>query len=310
MARPADRVAVDAVRPDRVPRRIPRARARPDRPQGGRRGGRRPAGGRPRRPRCPDLMAALEASVAAVRGNGAPAARRKAAREGANSARESESQSRRRAAERVARDGPAAGAMRSGSPLVPCALLSVFAAPSGNTRSMHEMKPPQAAGLYHPENEHDACGVAFVAKLTGDADHGVVERALYALENLEHRGAAGADPTTGDGAGILLQLPDAFLRARRRLRAAAGRALRRRRLLPAARRRSAEHELEALIERTVARRGPARARLARRAGRRRARRRRSPAGRAPRIRQVFVGAGRRAGRPGRVRAQAVRDPPR
>jgi glutamate synthase domain-containing protein 2/glutamate synthase domain-containing protein 1/glutamate synthase domain-containing protein 3 len=78
---------------------------------------------------------------------------------------------------------------------------------------MHEMKPPQAAGLYHPENEHDACGVAFVAKLTEGADHGVVDRALYALENLEHRGAAGADPTTGDGAGILVQLPDAFLRA-------------------------------------------------------------------------------------------------
>ncbi|MDO8209218.1 glutamate synthase large subunit [Conexibacter sp. CPCC 206217] len=74
-------------------------------------------------------------------------------------------------------------------------------------------KPPQAAGLYHPEHEHDACGVAFVAKITGDADHGVVGRALYALENLEHRGAAGADPTTGDGAGILLQLPDEFFRA-------------------------------------------------------------------------------------------------
>ena len=78
---------------------------------------------------------------------------------------------------------------------------------------MPSIKPPQAAGLYHPENEHDACGVAFVAKITGDADHGVVGRALYALENLEHRGAAGADPTTGDGAGILLQLPDAFFRA-------------------------------------------------------------------------------------------------
>ena len=81
---------------------------------------------------------------------------------------------------------------------------------------MDTNKPPQAAGLYHPENEHDACGVAFVAKLTEGPDHGVVDRALYALENLEHRGAAGADPTTGDGAGILLQLPDAFLRARSR----------------------------------------------------------------------------------------------
>jgi glutamate synthase domain-containing protein 2/glutamate synthase domain-containing protein 1/glutamate synthase domain-containing protein 3 len=78
---------------------------------------------------------------------------------------------------------------------------------------MHEMKPPQAAGLYHPENEHDACGVAFVAKLTEGPDHEVVNRALFALENLEHRGAAGADPTTGDGAGILVQLPDAFLQA-------------------------------------------------------------------------------------------------
>jgi glutamate synthase domain-containing protein 2/glutamate synthase domain-containing protein 1/glutamate synthase domain-containing protein 3 len=78
---------------------------------------------------------------------------------------------------------------------------------------MPSIKPPKAAGLYHPENEHDACGVAFVAKITGDADHGVVNRALYALENLEHRGAAGADPTTGDGAGILLQLPHEFFRA-------------------------------------------------------------------------------------------------
>src|SRR5215207_5155621 len=108
---------------------------------------------------------------------------------------------------------PSAGAMRRGSSLVPCGLLSVFAPPNGNTRSMHEMKPPKAVGLYHPENEHDACGDAFVAKLTDGADHGVVDRALFALENLEHRGAAGADPTTGDGAGILLQLPDAFLRA-------------------------------------------------------------------------------------------------
>ncbi len=78
---------------------------------------------------------------------------------------------------------------------------------------MHAIKPSQAAGLYHPEQEHDACGVAFVAKLTEQPDHGVIERALFALENLEHRGAAGADPTTGDGAGILLQLPDGFLRA-------------------------------------------------------------------------------------------------
>ncbi|HVW89338.1 MAG TPA: glutamate synthase large subunit, partial [Gaiellaceae bacterium] len=68
-------------------------------------------------------------------------------------------------------------------------------------------------GLYDPSFEHDACGVAFVARLDGRRSHETVDRALRALENLEHRGAAGADADTGDGAGILLQLPDAFLRA-------------------------------------------------------------------------------------------------
>jgi glutamate synthase domain-containing protein 2/glutamate synthase domain-containing protein 1/glutamate synthase domain-containing protein 3 len=72
---------------------------------------------------------------------------------------------------------------------------------------------PGAVGLYHPHNEHDACGIALVAKLWGEASHAVVEKALDALENLEHRGAEGADPNTGDGAGILMQIPDAFLRA-------------------------------------------------------------------------------------------------
>jgi glutamate synthase domain-containing protein 2/glutamate synthase domain-containing protein 1/glutamate synthase domain-containing protein 3 len=68
------------------------------------------------------------------------------------------------------------------------------------------------SGLYDPRNEHDACGVALVAKLWGEATHAVVEKGLEALGNLEHRGAAGADPNTGDGAGILLQVPDAFFR--------------------------------------------------------------------------------------------------
>ncbi len=72
--------------------------------------------------------------------------------------------------------------------------------------------PPGAIGLYDPGNEHDACGIALVAKLWGEASHAVVEKALDALENLEHRGAEGADPNTGDGAGILLQIPDGFLR--------------------------------------------------------------------------------------------------
>jgi glutamate synthase domain-containing protein 2/glutamate synthase domain-containing protein 1/glutamate synthase domain-containing protein 3 len=71
---------------------------------------------------------------------------------------------------------------------------------------------PGPTGLYDPTNEHDACGVALVAKLWGEATHAVIEKGLEALGNLEHRGAAGADPNTGDGAGILLQIPDAFFR--------------------------------------------------------------------------------------------------
>src|SRR5262249_53763110 len=73
-------------------------------------------------------------------------------------------------------------------------------------------RPRGRVGLYDPSYEHDACGVAFVAKLDGTPSHEAVERAIVALENLEHRGAAGPDPNTGDGAGILLQLPDELLR--------------------------------------------------------------------------------------------------
>src|ERR1700678_4305924 len=75
------------------------------------------------------------------------------------------------------------------------------------------LSPPPAVGLYHPRHEHDACGVGMVARLDNQPTHQVVRRALTALENLEHRGAAGADPRTGDGAGILMQMPDAFFRA-------------------------------------------------------------------------------------------------
>ncbi|MFI0262226.1 glutamate synthase large subunit [Streptomyces sp. NPDC017056] len=71
---------------------------------------------------------------------------------------------------------------------------------------------PARQGMYDPRNEHDACGVGFVATLTGEADHALVERALTVLRNLEHRGATGSEPDSGDGAGILLQVPDAFLR--------------------------------------------------------------------------------------------------
>ncbi|MGC4805844.1 glutamate synthase large subunit [Micromonospora sp. DT233] len=72
---------------------------------------------------------------------------------------------------------------------------------------------PRAAGLYDPAYEHDACGVAFVADLYGRRSHAVVASGLGALLRLDHRGARGAEQNTGDGAGIMIQVPDAFLRA-------------------------------------------------------------------------------------------------
>jgi len=75
------------------------------------------------------------------------------------------------------------------------------------------MVPAAVEGLYDSRFEHDACGVGFVADLRAGGGHDVVASALRVLCNLEHRGAAGADPDTGDGAGILTQLPDAFFRA-------------------------------------------------------------------------------------------------
>ncbi|MSW11483.1 MAG: glutamate synthase large subunit, partial [Actinobacteria bacterium] len=72
---------------------------------------------------------------------------------------------------------------------------------------------PLVQGLYDPTREHDACGVAFVATLTGAGSHGVIAKALTALRNLDHRGASGSEPDSGDGAGILMQVPDTFLRA-------------------------------------------------------------------------------------------------
>jgi glutamate synthase (NADPH/NADH) large chain len=69
---------------------------------------------------------------------------------------------------------------------------------------------PEPAGLFDPSREHDACGVGFIADLKGGASHQVIKDALSILENLEHRGAVGADPLAGDGAGILIQIPHAF----------------------------------------------------------------------------------------------------
>ena len=72
---------------------------------------------------------------------------------------------------------------------------------------------PAKSGMYDPRFERDACGLAMVATLRGTAGHDIIDTALSALRNLEHRGAVGSDEGTGDGAGILTQIPDAFLRA-------------------------------------------------------------------------------------------------
>ena len=71
---------------------------------------------------------------------------------------------------------------------------------------------PMQQGLYDPRQERDACGVGFVAHIKGKQSHDMVRQGLQILENLTHRGAVGADPLAGDGAGILLQIPDQFLR--------------------------------------------------------------------------------------------------
>ncbi len=78
---------------------------------------------------------------------------------------------------------------------------------------MHELRSvPGKSGLYGPEHEHDACGVGFVVDIKGKRSHDIVLKALQVLDNLTHRGACGCDPTTGDGAGMLLQIPHQFFK--------------------------------------------------------------------------------------------------
>lgn len=72
------------------------------------------------------------------------------------------------------------------------------------------MERPGAYGLYHPDNEHDSCGIGFVAHIKGNRSHEIVERGLQVLRNMSHRGAESADNKSGDGAGILLQIPHGF----------------------------------------------------------------------------------------------------
>ncbi|MGD0548233.1 MAG: hypothetical protein ABR991_10465 [Terracidiphilus sp.] len=71
-------------------------------------------------------------------------------------------------------------------------------------------RTPPAQGLYHPQNEHDACGMGLVANIRGVRSHDIIRKGLEVLINLTHRGAAGCDPETGDGAGILIQIPHEF----------------------------------------------------------------------------------------------------
>ncbi|MEY4593177.1 MAG: glutamate synthase large subunit [Pseudomonadota bacterium] len=75
-----------------------------------------------------------------------------------------------------------------------------------------ESAVPERQGLYDPANEHDACGVGFVAHIKGQKTHSIIEQGLLILKNLDHRGAVGADPLQGDGAGLLIQIPDLFYR--------------------------------------------------------------------------------------------------
>ena len=78
--------------------------------------------------------------------------------------------------------------------------------------SLTDPHPPAAQGLYAPRFEHDACGVGFIAHIKGTKSHAVVAQGLQLLMNLLHRGASGCEANTGDGAGILIQMPDRFLR--------------------------------------------------------------------------------------------------
>src|SRR5665648_774170 len=71
---------------------------------------------------------------------------------------------------------------------------------------------PKAQGLYDPANEHDNCGIGFVAHIKGQKSHDIIERGLEVLENMDHRGATSSDNKTGYGAGILMQIPDQYIK--------------------------------------------------------------------------------------------------
>ncbi len=78
------------------------------------------------------------------------------------------------------------------------------------SKTRNESGLPRAQGLYDPRHEHDACGIGFVANLKGQKSHDIILKGIQILVNLTHRGACGCDPDTGDGAGLLIQIPHEF----------------------------------------------------------------------------------------------------
>src|SRR3982750_1460263 len=83
---------------------------------------------------------------------------------------------------------------------------------SGNNKAPERFGLPPKQGLYDPQFEHDACGVGFVVNIKGRKSHEIIRQALTILINLRHRGACGCEVNTGDGAGLLLQMPDKLFR--------------------------------------------------------------------------------------------------
>ncbi|MCR5855943.1 glutamate synthase large subunit [Mesorhizobium sp. J428] len=94
--------------------------------------------------------------------------------------------------------------------MTPSLTTELAARTQGNARAVKTQ--PGRVGLYDPRNEHDACGVGFIAQMKNVKSHQIVKDGLFILENLTHRGAVGADPLMGDGAGVLVQIPDKFFR--------------------------------------------------------------------------------------------------
>ena len=76
---------------------------------------------------------------------------------------------------------------------------------------MKQVGLPKKQGLYDPKFEHDACGIGFISNIKNNASHDIISQAIQILKNLAHRGGVGSDPETGDGAGILIQMPDTFM---------------------------------------------------------------------------------------------------